>query len=290
MRANCYNCGFKATYKNGEISHRFETWLGYLGVPRDRIQEAKLEILSKKLNGELETIEKTEWFRTEDFPETDLPVGAKPLSHWASMDDPPKDFMDCIGYLSSRGRAVYENWDYHWTPVSSRSQPEFNHRIIIPFKHRDRIVGWSGRYRGKPPGRIPRYFNSDVPPGYLFNGDVISKRNREFVLILEGPFDAISVDGVSPLGSTMNASQIAWLNSTDKTKIVVPDRESKNQELIDTAIEQGWHVSFPDWEPRIKDAAAASERYGRIYTLHSILAARINDHLGIGVKRQMLGG
>jgi hypothetical protein len=290
MRANCYNCGFKATYGGGDLGHGFEAWLGYLGVPREKIQEAKLEILSKKLSGELEVVEKQQWFRTDDFPEVDLPVGSKPLAHWASLEEPPAEFVSCLEYLALRGRAVSENWEYHWTPISSRKQPEFNNRIIIPFMHHGKVIGWSGRYCGKPPGRTPRYFNSDLPPGYLFNGDVISSRTRKFVLILEGPLDAISVDGVSPLGSTMNQSQISWLNSTDKTKIVVPDRESKNQELIDVALEQGWYVSFPEWEPRIKDAAAASERYGRIYTLHSILAARTGNQLEIGVKRQMLGG
>ena len=54
--ANCYNCGFKAIYAGNEISKNFQLWLQYLGVPRDKINEAKLEILSKQLNGEISAV------------------------------------------------------------------------------------------------------------------------------------------------------------------------------------------------------------------------------------------
>jgi DNA primase len=165
-----------------------------------------------------------------------------------------------------------------------------NKRIIVPFRHRGQIIGWTGRYAGIPPANIPRYFNSDLPGGYLFNGDVINDRKREYVLVLEGPFDAISIDAVAALGSELNQQQINWLNSTDTEKIIVPDRQRKNQRLIDVALEQNWSVSFPDWEDNIKDAAQATEKYGELYTLSSIINSRTDSPLQIGVKRQLLKG
>lgn len=293
MRANCYNCGFKAKYSGGDISKNFEAWMVYLGVPREKIQQAKLEILSKKLSGELEIVEKQEYFKAENFPEIELPAGSRPISEWLQDQHPPDEMIKCVEYLAGRGRAVAENWDYHWAPnfpgLAGR-RILLNHRVIIPFKHRGKIVGWTGRYHGKPPSGISKYHNSDVPPGYLFNPDAITAAGRKFVLITEGPFDAIAIDGVAALGSTLNGSQIAWLNSTDKEKIVVPDLQAKNQDLIDFALNQGWSVSFPEWEEKVKDAAEASQRYGRLYTLHSILAARTDSQLKIGIKRQMLKG
>jgi hypothetical protein len=109
-------------------------------------------------------------------------------------------------------------------------------------------------------------------------------------LVLEGPFDAIAVDGIGVLGRELNSQQIAWLDSSLAEKIVVPDRERRNQELIDVALAQGWSVSFPDWEPGIKDAADAAAKYGRLYTLKSIIDSRTSGPTEIAIKRKMLRG
>lgn len=288
MRVNCYNCSFRTTYRGGDITHGFEAWLGWLGAPRDRIQEAKLEILSKKLNGEIETPVAQDWFRPETFQTVDLPDGSMPIEHWLSLEEPPDEFVECMGYLINRGRAISEWHGYHWTPKPSRH--DFNRRIIIPFYHQGRIVGYTGRYCGTAPKGVPRYYNGAVPDGFLFNNEVIASRTRKFLLITEGPLDAIAVDGVAALGSTLSRAQTTWINSTDKEKIVVPDRQAKNQELIDAALTNGWSVSFPEWGQGIKDAADASKRYGKLFTLASIIDARTSSHLEIGVKRRMLKG
>ena len=283
---NCYNCGFKTVYRGSDISTNFENWLDWLGVPRAKIQEAKLEILSKKLSGELETTETTNWFHQENFPEVELPKYSLPIQEWLNNPEIPDELIRCVEYLSGRGRAVAEGYQYYWTPSSKH---DFCNRILIPFYHREKIVGYTGRYAGAPPDRdTPRYYNSDVPAGYLFNNRVLNLHQRRYVMVVEGPLDAIAVDGISPLGSTLNRQQIQWLNSTEQEKIIVPDRQAKNQELIDAALEQGWSVSFPEWEAGIKDAADASARYGRLYTISSIISARTDSKLQIGIKRQML--
>ena len=285
MIVNCYNCGFKTGYRGSDINGNFETWLGYLGVPRTKIQEAKLEILSKKLNGELETTDSHDWFRTENFPEVQLPNHSRPLDEWLTAEEISDEMIACMEYLTSRGRAVAEGYQYYWSPSS---RWDLNRRIIIPFYHHDKIIGWTGRYAGVPPDNTPRYFNSDIPAGYLFNNTVLTKKLRKYVLISEGPFDAVAVDGIATLGSKMNKQQISWLNSSEQEKIIVPDRQLKNQELIDIAIEQGWSVSFPDWEAGIKDAADASKKYGKLFTISSIIQSKTESKLQIGMKRQML--
>jgi hypothetical protein len=271
----------------GDITHNFENWLVYLGVPRQNIQEAKLEILSKKLSGEIETVERSEIFQPGHFHEVELPDGSKPLTAWLE-DEIPDDLVHCLDYLGSRGRAVADNWEYHWTP---NTKWNLNHRIIIPFYHRGAVVGWTARYAGTPPSKdIPRYFNGQLQEGYVFNSDVLTNRTRKFVVLVEGPLDAISIDGVAALGSKLNKQQVSWLNSSDQEKIVMPDRQLKNQELIDLAVEQGWYVSFPDWEDDIKDAAAATCKYGRLYTLATILNAKTKSQLQIGYKRKLMKG
>ena len=42
-------------------------------------------------------------------------------------------------------------------------------------------------------------------------------------------------------------------------------------DTVRVAIKHGWSVSFPPWEEDIKDASDAVVRYGRLFTVKSIL-------------------
>lgn len=283
---NCYNCGFKTGYMNSGLSSNFESLMRYLGIPQEKIQQLKLDILNKKLIGDISNNfgYEPQIVTSHEFNEIDLPSDSIQIKKLLELGIKSEKFINCITYLKSRGEAIETGWDYYW---SSSSKWDLNNRVIVPFKNNGKIVGWTGRYIGKPPKDIPKYFNSDIQDGYLFNGDTIYKSTRKYIIIVEGPFDAISIDCVSPLGSTMNKSQIHWLNLTDKEKIVVPDRQRNNQDLIDVALNEGWSVSFPEWEENIKDVADAQCRYGQLYTVASILSSKTNNKLQIGIKRQM---
>lgn len=284
---NCYNCGFKSMYKNGDIGGSFESWMYWLGIPRQRIQQIKLEILSKRLNGDSTQTPLIDINIPATFPTVALPHGCKPIQQLILEGYNNTAFLQCVSYLQDRGSAVSSSWDYYW---SASTKHDMCSRIIIPFKYENKIVGWTARYAGKPAKSIPRYFNSELPDNYLFNADVMTKYARKYIIIVEGPFDAIAIDAVGVLGSTLNKSQIAWINANDKEKIILPDRESKNQDLIDIAVEQGWSVSFPQWERNIKDAADASKRYGKLFTLASAISAKTSNKLQIAVSRKMLKG
>lgn len=284
---NCYNCGFKTKFNGIDLSKNFEHLLQWLGVSANDIQQAKLELLKNKIDGG-DVIHHEGLFHFEKkFKETALPKNAVPISSILEWDEIPQDYLTVIDYLNSRGAAVANNYDYYWTPDTKN---DMSKRIIIPFYYEHSIVGWTARYAGTPPSKLPRYYNSTLQPGYLFNNEVLTKTNRQYILLLEGPFDAIAVDGVATLGSELSREQLAWLLHCDKEIIVVPDRQRKNQGLIDTALDNGWYVSFPEWEDHIKDAAEASASYGRIYTLKSILANKTASSLQINVRRQMFKG
>jgi hypothetical protein len=201
-----------------------------------------------------------------------------------AQDCDHEDFQSAVQYL--RSRCVLDSYNF-WYSASSRNQ--LNKRVIVPFFHKQTVVGWTARYVGTPPGGVPRYWNSSVPAGYLFNQNVLSL-DRNFVLVVEGPFDAIAVQGVSPLGSTMSDLQIQTLLNGNQEPIVLPDRTRTNQQLIDLAVTFGWSVSFPEWEDDVKDAAEARKRYGEIYTITSALASRTKDPLTIGIKRKLFKG
>ena len=98
------------------------------------------------------------------------------------------------------------------------------------------------------------------------------------------------MQGVGAMGSTLSADQVHWLSMQSAHKVVLPDRQRKNQELIDAALLFGWSVSFPEWEDDVKDAADACKKYGQVYTITSVLASQTADPVMIGIKRKMFKG
>ena len=281
---NCYNCGFKTVFDNVNISRNFENLMDWMGIPTEDIRRVKLEVLQNKLDGVTAVSDHNELNFLRDFKEVALPENARPIQVVMEDDELTEQFGMCVDYLASRGVAVGEGWDYHWTPSTKWN---LDQRIIIPFYYRDKIVGWTARYAGTPPSGTPRYYNSDLQPGYLFNCDAITRGTRKYIILVEGPFDAIAIDGVAALGSKLSKQQLSWLTSTNREIILLPDRQRNNQGLIDVALDQGWQVSFPDWEDDIKDAADASCRYGKLFTLRTIIESRTNSALQIGTKRKM---
>jgi hypothetical protein len=66
----------------------------------------------------------------------------------------------------------------------------------------------------------------------------------------------------------------------------VPDHDRAGGSLIDAALEYGWSVSFPEWENDVKDVNDAVVRYGKLFTLKSIIDAKETSSLKINLKRK----
>jgi DNA primase len=144
--------------------------------------------------------------------------------------------------------------------------PEYPDRFVIPFKYQGRSVGYTARKIGE--GR-PKYI-SDQNPGYVFNLDN-QNADRKHVIVVEGPIDALSIDGVAILGANIMDKQSMLINRLNKHVILLPDRDENGMQTVEQAIKLGWSVSMPDWEEDVKDANDAVKAYGRIYTLKSIV-------------------
>jgi DNA primase len=161
----------------------------------------------------------------------------------------------------------------------------FNERLIIPFYWRGDIVGYTGRLFED----IEKVkYVTDVQPGYVFNMDT-QDWTRKFVIVTEGPFDAITISGVSILGSEINDIQRELINNLNRQVIVVPDRDAPGEKLINQAIEFGWSVAFPEWDKTVGDVAEAVLKYGRLFTIQSILKSTESSKLKIDLKRKMYG-
>ena len=123
--------------------------------------------------------------------------------------------------------------------------------------------------------------------GYVFNIDKFVDTDREFVVVVEGVFDAILIDGISVLGNGVTAEQAHLIDKLNKRIILCPDRDKAGKELIDKAIELGWEVSFP-WSADCKDAPDAVNKYGRLLTLASIVKHASDNKIKNQVKAKML--
>lgn len=254
---HCFNCGFKAGWSPGKLlSNNTKLFFKWLGLDDTEIS---------KLN--LYALKNVEDLKAEQRPSISFALNARPLPTGAVLikdlvdvgfSDP--DFIAVLEYLINRGMDLdWYNW--YWTDANG-----YKDRVIIPFYNEGQIVGSTARKI--TPGN-PKYL-TDGQGGYVFNIDR-QTYDREFVLVLEGQFDAIAVDGVAIMTNEPNETQCARINALNKTVIAVPDHDAPGAVMIDAALENGWLVSVPPWTERIKDAADAVKAFGRCYTLSSII-------------------
>jgi len=129
------------------------------------------------------------------------------------------------------------------------------------------------------------HFTINVTDGDTLNLD--AQYNRVYTVVVEGPFDAIAVEGVALLGNEIKEQQALQINSLNTKVIVVPDRDEAGQHILNQAIDLGWGVSMPAWDDDIKDVNEAVQRYGKLYTLHTIVGSAEFSELKIklGAKK-----
>jgi len=280
--ASCFNCSFKFKWTcNGRISDKFALFLSGIGVPEGDI--AKLRFQAAKEASE--SVEGSPFTANDvqlvTWSSVELPADSLSLSEWSKYgcDDP--NFLKALSYAHERRMDDFDN--LYWTPCIDF---QYNKRIIIPCLYNGRIVGYSARYYGDTPYKmVPKYLNN-FPENFIYNLDAYKYNDRKYCIVCEGMLDAYLIDGVSCIGNSINAQQIEALKKLNKTIILCPDRDSPGQGLIDIAVREGWAVSFPKWEADVKDPAQAVQRYGKIYTLKTIIDGMEVNALKIHVSRK----
>jgi len=272
---HCFNCGFKASYQTGRhLTRKMRQLLSWMGASDDAISKLALEALRIEAD---ETIVSA--MTLPEFAGRDLPQGSLSLKSWldAMQGDLALELADkfagVASYVMDRG-FPQPFWDrFFWSPADGYSD-----RVILPFTHQGRIVGYTARkiVEGKP-----KYI-SDQTPGYVFNLDQ-QREDHRYIIVVEGPFDALSVGGVALLGSEIMPNQSLQIDQQSKTVILVPDRDSNGARTVEQALAANWSVSFPPWQD-CKDSNDAVRRYGRIATIASIIAHRENNPLKIRLR------
>jgi hypothetical protein len=270
---HCFNCNFKAGWVPGKLlSKNTKNLFSWMGLPEIEIQKLGLEALKNK-----EDMPKVEKPLDFNLNQIDLPDDCKNITAWVQEGCQEPELIAVINYLLDRGMN-YEWYKWHWSAA-----PGFRDRVILPFYQDGMIVGYTGRKitEGKP-----KYL-TDAQPGYVFNIDA-QTANRKYVIVVEGQFDAIAVDGCAVMHNSPNNTQIMRLNALTREVIVVPDRDKAGAVMLKAALENHWSVSLPPWGDDVKDVADAVKKYGRLYTLSAILHYRETNEIKIQLLKKKL--
>lgn len=273
---NCFNCKFTTGWQPGSpFGEKMKTLCKWLGASDDTIKELIFEAL--KTEGE---DYQPQQLVVTDFTEKELPEGSMPISKWLEVyDDMTAEFLDpVIAYIHERGFDPMSN-NFYWSPASGYSD-----RVILPYFYQGKIVGSTAR---KITNGKPKYI-SDQHPHFVYNVDN-QVEERKYILVTEGQFDALSIDGVALLTNDISEQHSRLINSIGKEVIVIPDQDKPGIAVVDRAVELGWSVAFPNWDHDVKDCADAVKKYGKLFVVVDILKTAEKNPIKIEMaKRSMI--
>ena len=269
---SCFNCGFKANYTAGRpIYPKMQKLLQWLGISDRAIQLLKLETLRI-------TTEEGIASSTIQIPRTVKPV-----------DMPTSELLECVQsdwpkhveFLKTRG-FVPEDF-----PFLVSNDLGFQSRLIVPFIHRDCIIGYSAR--SIVAQQRQRYLMR-CTMDYVFGLQFVEPE-YEWIVVTEGIFDALSIKGLAVMHNEINDAQIEMICDTGKRIIVVPDLDSaglssRPHSLISAALDNDWNVAFPEWE--MKDINAAYKEYGPLFCVAHILKTATSNQSSIKLRQRIL--
>lgn len=278
IRYHCFNCNFSTGWEPGtSLSKKFTSLLRWIGVNDTDLGALKLETLkygSKRKDIGPKTKIKVN-FKTKKLPK-DTKTFDQLLS-WRTMTDGNMsiDDMDKVIYYAVAARKLTQDYQLKFLAYSPSKVANMNERLIIVFYYKDKVVGYTARaiYEGTK----PKYITS-VDPNYVFNLDTQSWK-RQFVVVCEGPIDALTIDGVAVCTNTISKEKAELINSLNKRVIVVPDANKPGIQLMKDAVKYGWNISYPPFLSYYIDINSASEKLDPVDILKQIIDNEISSDL-----------
>lgn len=298
---HCFNCQYKASYLPGRpLSYKMRKLLSWLGASDNDIRQLVIEAIRvKDIIGIIQP-EQVKQDVEVTFKPRALPEEAVSFKGFITLFDLSSETAKLPDGLHRAVNYVYERkinmqkYDFFWTPEVDH---KLSYRVIIPFTWKNELIGYSAR--AFEDGIKPKY-HSQYEPNYVFNMDQ-QRPDSKFVIVVEGPFDAMSIDGVAVLSSECNEIQADIIDSLGREVIVVPDFDRhinkrgqdvwSGSRLVEQAVEYGWSVSFPVWRETCKDVNEAVCTYGKLFVLKTILDSRETSKLKIELmKKKVMNG
>lgn len=269
MVYHCFNCGFSCSFDSSRPKLTFSKnvikLLDSIGVDSDDIKKIKLEIMgieSKSDKSNRLQIDQNLEFEPDEIllPKEFYNINtADPTDKWANV---------AKYYLNDVRGIDYKQYNFMISSNQLKSN-KWSGRVIIPIFKDGKLIYYQGRDMIGDPSR-KKYENPNIQKSkVLFGFDIISKKTKDPIYIVEGIFDAMSIDGVAVFGNKMTKHQIHWLNSSTRMKVYVPDMYGDGGVGAKQAIDNGWSISIPDIGS-CKDMNEAVLKYGKIYAVRSL--------------------
>jgi hypothetical protein len=295
----CFNCNFKANYTPGRhLNYKFRKLLSWFGADENSIKRLVIDAIRVKELVNPEEL-KTEPAEEVTFTPRPLPEGAKSFEQWKAFlmlsnvtgDEPvPEHVYKTVNYVAERGGDLLNSYEFYTTEDTEHNMHK---RVIVPCYWQGKIIGSTSRTFDDT--IKPKYY-ADYEANYVFNMDR-QTADRKFVIVTEGPFDAMAIDGVAVLSNECSEVQADIIDSLGREVIVVPDFDVKlvkgktswaGSKLVEQAIDFGWSVSFPVWHEQVKDTSDAVKEYGKLFTLKAILAGKQSSRLKIELHKKRI--
>jgi hypothetical protein len=268
---NCFQCGYKASYQTGKSLYpKFINLLKWLNIDENTINHLKLESLRISKNSESEPIVHIRRdIKPIDLPNCDL------------LENNIQTHANHMEFLKTRG---FEPSDF---PFLISPEMVYRSRVILPFILHNTIIGYSAR--SIVPAEKMRYIMK-MTTDFVFGLDWVQPEH-EWVFVTEGLFDALSVKCLAVMHNEISEAQTEMICDLQKHIIVVPDLDKAGlskqpNSLINTALDNGWSVSFPDWD--VKDINEAYVKYGPLFCVQHLLKIATNNVPYIRTKQLLL--
>lgn len=273
---HCFNCQFKASWRPGlTISYKFKKLLSWLGIYDSDLSQLQFAALKLKedtsgIDNSSLPVNRRTAREKYDFNEVEFP------ENLTTLDDAPEEIRQ---YVAAR---KLDSQKILWA-----NSLLYAKRIIVPFTWYDKIVGYSARII-TPEKSKTKYINKH-DPGYVYGYDN-QPANAAFALVSDGVLDALSLNGMAVLSQNCSTLQAELINTmaSEREMIVVPDHDPSGKYLIDDAIKYQWTVSYPTWHPEVKDINDAVVKYGKLFTLKSILESRYSGKLTLELLKRRI--
>ena len=271
---HCFNCSYKASYQPGRhLTFKFRKLLKWLGADDTDIKRLVIEAIRVRELVNPEEVKAEAEEEKIEFKVRDLPDDAENL---VALDYVHPALEYCVARKIDIAKYAFY--------ATGQAQYNLHKRIIIPFVWQGKTIGYTARAIEE---NVKPKYHSNYEPNFVFN---INNQlaDSKFVIVCEGPFDAMSIDGVAVLNNECNETQADIIESLGREVIVVADRDRAGAKMINNAIEYGWSVSYPVWLETCKDVNEAVVKYGRLFVLKTILDAKQTSKLKIELMKKKL--
>lgn len=279
---NCFNCGHTAVFdpsENKQMTDKMKTVLSSFGIPDE---EWKVVVFSAMSTEYSPTAHKAQERKLEPV---EVPL---PDYFYRLTDDKNDDIAQyAIEYLKQNRLIDWTTYPFYLARITDNpTSKRWYGRLIIPIYKQQKLIFYQGRDLSDT--RPQKYLSLNVVrDNVLYGYEFIEENTPDPLYITEGWFDAFLINGVAVFGRKMSDNQIAWLNKSNREKVIVPDRTGKGYDLAEQGLRLGWKVSIPDVGEDVKDITDSVCRYGLLYTKFT-LAQHTHSGFEAEVRIKML--